>query len=340
MAEILDTKPYVEHDPLIGHRYVPNTGRTLPRPGGGQYKIIINSAGIRSAREYAKSKPAGTFRILVFGDSYAAGQFVSNDQRFTELLERRVSVLEVINFGLEGTGTDQQLLIYENVARDYEHDLVILFPFLQNIRRNMVAARVARDPKTGKEVLRHKARFELRDGALEWKNVPVPKKGIEIVDATDVALEKTDADRGASNRIKAVISRSSLGRALKRVAFALKPWEPFPEYRSATTSEWRLMEAILSRFHARVAPRPFVIVPVFYDSYVRFRMARNYLERFRSLESAGVHVIDLLPHFRRLGREASRCFQEPYDCHFSPYGHLVVAEALQDELTRLKLLPA
>ncbi len=335
---MLDTKPYVEYDPLIGHRYVPNTRRTLPRPGGGQYEMIINSAGIRSAREYVKSKPTGTFRILVFGDSYAAGQFVSNDQRFTELLERRVPNLEVINFGLEGTGTDQQLLIYENVARDYEHDLVILFPFLQNIRRNMVAARAARDPETGKEVLRHKARFELRDGALELKNVPIPNEGIEIVGDADVALKKTDADHSPGNRFKAVISRSSLGRTLKRVAFGLKPWEPFPEYRSATTSEWRLMEAILSRFHARVAPRPFVIVPVFYDSYVRFRMARNYLERFRSLENADVHVIDLLPHFRRLGREASRCFQEPYDCHFSAYGHLVVSEALQRELTERGLL--
>jgi hypothetical protein len=53
-----------------------------------------------------------------------------------------------------------------------------------------------------------------------------------------------------------------LGRALKRIVFALKPWEPFPEYRSETTAEWQLMEAILRRFHERVAPRPFIIVPV------------------------------------------------------------------------------
>ena len=91
MEEILDTKPYIEYDPTIGYRYTPKIRRVLPRPGGGSYEIIINSAGIRSTREYTKNKPPSTFRILVFGDSFAAGQFVSNDQRFSELLERRIT---------------------------------------------------------------------------------------------------------------------------------------------------------------------------------------------------------------------------------------------------------
>ena len=56
----------------------------------------------------------------------AAGQFTSNDQRFSELLERRVPGLEVLNLALEGTGTDQQLLIYENVGSLYEHDAVVV----------------------------------------------------------------------------------------------------------------------------------------------------------------------------------------------------------------------
>jgi hypothetical protein len=98
------------------------------------------------------------------------------------------------------------------------------------------------------------------------------------------------------------------------------------------------MEAILRRFQQSVAPRPFVIVPVFYDSYVRYRMARNYWNRFQSLESNGTHVVDLLPHFRRLGRTAIKCFQVPYDCHFSGYGHLVLADVLLDELRKRRLL--
>jgi hypothetical protein len=334
----LDTKPYVEHDPVVGYRYIAGARMTLPRPGGGNYELRINAAGIRSSREYDHRKPPGVFRLLILGDSYAAGQFVSNDQRFSEILERRVPGLEVINFALEGTGTDQQVLLYEQRAREFEHDVVLIFPFLQNIRRNLVAARVARDPRTGREVLRPKPRFELADGQLVLKNSPVPARCPEVAEDGS-ALNQTDADRSLSGRWKSRLSASPLGKILKRVVFALKPWEPFPEYAREATPAWQLMAAILQRLQSAAAPRPLVIVPVFYDSYVRFRMALNYLKRFRSLEGPGTHVIDLLPHFRRLGAEATRCFQEPFDCHFSTYGHLVVAGALEFELRRLAILP-
>ena len=336
VAEVVDSKPYVEHDPLIGYRYVAGVRKTLARPGGGQYEIVINSAGIRSSRNYSKQKPAGTFRILVFGDSYAAGQFVSNDQRFSEILERRVEALEVINFALEGTGTDQQLLMYENVAADYEHDLVMVFPFLQNIRRNMVQARVAYDAKTGTRVLRGKPRFELCDGRLELRNTPVPAE--QPSDGELASGTPSDERLGIADRMKASISQSPAAGLLKKLIYAIKPWEPFPEYRHADSPPWRLMAALLGRFKERAADHPLVIVPVFYDSYVRYRMARNYWDRFRSLDGPGVHVVDLLPHFRRLGPDAVSCFQVPYDCHFSSHGHLVVADAILDELAQRQLI--
>jgi carbamoyltransferase len=337
MAEVIDIQPYVEHDPLIGHRYTPYTQLTLPRPGGGDYELVINGAGIRSTREYEKRKPQGVLRMLVFGDSFAAGQFVSNDQRFSELLERRVPGLEVINFGLESTGTDQQLLLYENVGREFEHDIVMVLPFLQNIRRNMVEARIAIDPKSRQEVLRPKPRFELVNGDLVLRNVPVPNTRVAN---SGNAIDQTDTNRGTVHQFKAMLSRSPTGKVLKEILFQIKPWEPFPEYRNASSPQWQLMEAILRRFKEAAGARPLVIVPIFYDSYVRFRMARNYWKRFRSLEGPGTYVIDLLPHFQRLTSQAVRCFQGPYDCHFSPYGHLVVADALQEELNRRGLLPS
>ncbi len=137
----LDTKPYVQHHPIIGYTYIPNAVQTLAAPSGGRYTIRINSAGIRSDREYSPAKPRGTFRILVFGDSMSAGQFISNENRFSELLERKIPNSEVLNFSLEGSGTDQQLLLFEHFGKQYEFDLVMLFPFVQNIYRNMVDAR-------------------------------------------------------------------------------------------------------------------------------------------------------------------------------------------------------
>jgi hypothetical protein len=99
------------------------------------------------------------------------------------------------------------------------------------------------------------------------------------------------------------------------------------------------MAALIRRFKELAAGRPVVLVPTFYSSYVRFRMARNYWERYVSLASSpGIYVIDLLPHFRRVGVDAVRCFQDPYDMHFSAFGHLVLADALQEELSRRGLL--
>jgi hypothetical protein len=332
----LDNKPYIEHDPLIGYRYIPNTKLELPRPGGGRYSIQINSRGIRSDREYSCRKPRAVRRIIVCGDSMAAGQFVSNSQRFSELLERSVPDLEVINLSLEGSGTDQQVLIYEHVGLKYEHDLVLLLPFLQNIRRNMVEAREGIDAKTGQVVLRAKPRFEFLDGKLVLRNVPVAKE--LSVDPSQL-LGRTDTRRSWFVRLKSLISSMPGAAYLKKACYGLLPWEPFPEYRDPRSQEWQLMAAIIRRFKDLAGMRPLVVAPTFYASYVRFSMARNYWDRYASLTTApGIHAIDLLPHFRRLGKEALKCFQEPHDMHFSAYGNLVLADAFREELTRLGVL--
>ena len=335
LAGTVDGKPYIEHDTQIGHRYIANLNLMLPRPGGGTYHLQTNSQGIRSSREYSFQKVPGTTRIILCGDSMSAGQFVSNEHRMSEQLERRVPALEVINLSLEGSGTDQQLLLYENVGLQYEHDFVILMPFLSNLRRNMVAAREAFDAKTSSKVLRGKPRFELLGGRLELRDVPVPKENFARVGGTDA----TDTPDTFVARWKAKLSALPGMWLLKKITYFFVPWEPFPEFRDPASPEWQLMEAIVRRFRQSAGDRPVIIVPTFYDNYVRYRMSRQYLQRFQALERIpGVHVIDLLPHFSKLGADALRCFQVPHDMHFSTYGHLVVADALEVELNRLGLV--
>jgi hypothetical protein len=325
---VADTKPYVQRDPLIGYRYVPNTRLTLPRPGGGKYELAINAGGIRSDREYSVTKPKGVCRIVVCGDSMAAGQFVSNAQRFSELLERRIPHLEVVNLALEGSGTDQQVLLYEHVGLQYEHDLVVLLPFLQNIRRNMAGFREAIDPSTGATILRPKPRFELVGGELVLR---------PAASATEHAA--TDEPPSITRQLKGRVSRLPGASLLKKIGYALVPWEPFPEYRDPDGPAWQLMAALVSRLKLLASKRPVVVAPLFYSNYVRYRMARNYWDRYSSLSAIdGVHVIDLLPYFKQQKHDAIRCFQDPYDMHFSAYGHVVMADALAMELRRLGLL--
>jgi hypothetical protein len=331
----LDTKPYVQHHPVFGYQYIPNTAMFLRKPGGGRYRIRINASGIRSDREYSPATPAGCYRIVVLGDSMAAGQFVANECRFSELLERRNRDLEVINLALEGSGTDQQLLLYEKIGLQFEHDAVLLLPFLQNIRRNMVEARDAIDPRTQMMTLRPKPRFALINGALVLQNVPVPAE----VSRTDLAARSAAETTPPAWKTRvANLPGASLWR---RVIQTVWPWEPFPEYRNAGSSEWQLMEALIRRLKAAAGDRPVVVAPTFYANYVRFRMARNYWARFSSLRQiTGVYPVDLLPHFRGASiDDPPASFQEPYDMHFSVMGHVVLADALELELRRLGLLP-
>ena len=99
------------------------------------------------------------------------------------------------------------------------------------------------------------------------------------------------------------------------------------------------MSAIIHRFKVLAGNRPLLVAPTFYASYVRFRMARNYWDRYASLgDTPGIEPIDLLPYFHRLGTAAVLCFQEPFDMHFSSHGHLVLAGALEEELGRVGVL--
>ncbi|MSR58727.1 MAG: hypothetical protein EXS05_13920 [Planctomycetaceae bacterium] len=280
------------------------------------------------------------------------------------MIEYRNPGLEIINFSLPGFGTDQQLLMFEEIGSKYEHDLVILLPFLSNIRRNLAATVTWRDPKTGHLIVQAKPQFVLaprEDGTdgLELRNFPVPEKrriADEPADPTAAASQSSGLGRllwHARKKLSAARKLCAFG-IRKRVIYPLLSrlgWDPFPllgqlgydiypEYQAADTEEWRLMAAILRRFAQGKGQKPFVVAPLVDSLYTRFAVGRSYWERFSSLaDGERVHVIDLLPHFLKLGRQAPRCFLEPHDSHLSDFGHSVLADAVESELRRLDILP-
>ncbi|HZT61267.1 MAG TPA: hypothetical protein VFA21_21855 [Pyrinomonadaceae bacterium] len=99
----------------------------------GESFVRINSDGLRD-REHAKQKPPGTFRVAVVGDSYAEAFQVEQDKTFWAVMERRLQdcpalagrKVEVINFGVSGYGTAQELLTLREKVWAYSPDLVLL----------------------------------------------------------------------------------------------------------------------------------------------------------------------------------------------------------------------
>jgi hypothetical protein len=99
----------------------------------GESDVRINSDGLRD-REHTKAKPGDTVRIAVLGDSFSEAMHVPMEQAFWSLLERQLQEcnvfpgkhVEVINFGVSGYGTAQELMTLRQKVWDYSPDIVML----------------------------------------------------------------------------------------------------------------------------------------------------------------------------------------------------------------------
>jgi len=126
-------------------------------------RVSSNSRGVRGTREVATPKPPGTKRVLVFGDSFTFGEEVGDGQTYAARLEGLFPGVEFLNLGVHGYGHDQMLLYLRESVALYEPDVVILGYLHVDDVRNLLSFRDYAKPS-----------FELVDGRLELRGVPVP----------------------------------------------------------------------------------------------------------------------------------------------------------------------
>jgi hypothetical protein len=119
---------FIRTDPIRGTAHI--EGAKGWYRSEGESWVEINRDGLRGP-EVAVEKPAGTFRIALLGDSYIEAVQVPFDQTVGEVLERRLAALrgsrvEVLNFGVGGYGTTQELLTLQQKVWKYAPDLILL----------------------------------------------------------------------------------------------------------------------------------------------------------------------------------------------------------------------
>lgn len=116
-------------------------GLTL-RPGAegwyteeGRAYVRVNDAGMRDVA-HARGKPPGVLRIAVLGDSYTEAIQVERERSYPALLEKHLArcagPVEVLNFGVSGFGTAQELLTLRERVWQYAPDVVLLAVFPSN----------------------------------------------------------------------------------------------------------------------------------------------------------------------------------------------------------------
>ena len=103
--------------------------------------FTINAAGIRARREFSQQPPPDHLRIALFGDSFTAGDDVSDDEVWgarLELLLRDGGIrAEVLNFGVGAYGMDQAYLRWLHQGETYAPDIVIFGLQPDNLKRNL-----------------------------------------------------------------------------------------------------------------------------------------------------------------------------------------------------------
>jgi hypothetical protein len=138
--------------------YNPDRGWVLEPNKSGTYlsvaclsefrsQVTINSHGLHDVEHEYEPAP-DTYRILIVGDSTVASFEVPLEQTFYRVLENQLNETgdrqyEIIGGGHRGYGTDLEVVYYEQEARQYQADLVLLmFQPGNDVQDNHIALRL------------------------------------------------------------------------------------------------------------------------------------------------------------------------------------------------------
>ena len=87
---------------------------------------VVYQSNSYGARDVARSIKSTRVRGVLLGDSFVEGFGIANEKRMSNLLEDKLQ-MDVLNFGTSGHfGMTQSSLLYEHLAKKFDHDLVLI----------------------------------------------------------------------------------------------------------------------------------------------------------------------------------------------------------------------
>jgi len=125
-----------QEDTLLGYGMAPNFKGEFVKPEF-RIEIATNSLGLRDREYFAKE--SDDYRILALGDSFTWGGYgIASNETFLKILEKRLNEkspdtnYQVINAGVPGYGTKEEMFYLINRGYKLQPDLVILNFFVGN----------------------------------------------------------------------------------------------------------------------------------------------------------------------------------------------------------------
>lgn len=293
----------------------------------------INELGLRDDPMQSAAKPAGKLRVLMLGDSFVQGYTVERSDLFVDVLERWWQAegrdVDVINAGTEGYSTDQEALWLAGPGRAFQPDVVLLFPYQNDIYWNSATSY----DRYQKPRVNPDGRPELRVLAD-----PGPKSAWEKT-ALGALIGKLKSPRTTWT--------PDGGRALdmESAAFFHTPPEFMKEALARTRGALENVKDTCAQLNARL-----LVVPIPHKACIQDE-AREQLARHLRVDpsrwSADQPSETFLGLCQELGIEAldarKQLQGELYfqrDWHFNPAGNHAFAAVMHDELDRRGVFPA
>jgi lysophospholipase L1-like esterase len=203
---------------LVSESSFPFTGN-YPNCARYEAEISTNSLGFRD-RDWPIDPPPGETRIAVIGDSFVEAMQVGEAQTAVGVLEDRLNRrygsearrFEVMNLGISNYGVGQYLLIYEQVAADYQPDLVFVFvAYLHYSRTTQLEVFGTALDLT----LQVRPGYELSPGG---ELIPIPLADYE---AYREAVDALNADQYNGQRQRVILTDA---QAERQYTFRESPW--------------------------------------------------------------------------------------------------------------------
>lgn len=299
--------------------------------------VQTNSFGFRD-REHELGKQAGTLRVLVLGDSFMEALQVDAQDAFSALLERELHALlecqvEVINAGVSGWGTDDEVTYLKRRGARLRPDVVLFAATLHNdISDNL------------------EGRYHIVDqGQLVEKPVrELPWYRYWGLEARSYLASHSHLYQIVYQSWKSV-GRSDAGARLTSHVVELMRNVPSDEANRGWWVTQQLLEEAKSLAKADGFMLAMFIIPTVYevddqsysDLLAAHRVNESDLNRDKPVETLagildreGIDSINLLPAFRTRSHDSGQQLYIQGDGHFNKEGHQLAASVVSRGLAK------
>lgn len=344
-----------EFDEELGWRLKPGEYTVKAPQAFFTHHVLINRFGIRGPE--IEPSLSGVRRVIVLGDSFTFGQAVDDASLFSTRLEQRLNQAapelkhQVINAGVPGYGTAQELLMLRRLAdARIVGDVYVLNVFTNDILDNLrldYASHSLNPVQPGFELdaggelrFAHRPRRVLREGS-NLIEVQQPPRSMLL------ALAKTRMQTFAQTQPALVRLARNVGFDIRvgRVPGIISAWYDPQVLEKGVPLMKRLIAAINDAVKSHQAtllvamiPSPMQVYTETYAEVLRSSFPEDpVVERFLAdpmraqqivrtmCEELGVPLLDMRDPLVAGGR----AYYFPADGHFNEAGHALFADALQ-----------